>query len=141
MNRRSGNLQLPKFLGLQPGLAMKRNIAESNSNLPLYSQAKLIGIARKLNERPQKTLNHETPAQRFTKPLHPPVESTAHSGQSRFSKPVSQPNPDIANWSAPKRPLATSPNRPQPVGGECRSIADVHLDGCSEAVIDPQLAN
>ena len=117
MNRRSGNLQLPKFLGLQPGLAMKRNIAESNSNLPLYSQAKLIGIARKLNERPQKTLNHETPAQRFTKPLHPPVESTAHSGHPAFSQIVSQPNPSFLNLLSPKLPLATSPNRPQPVSG------------------------
>ncbi|NYT22259.1 IS30 family transposase [Alcaligenaceae bacterium] len=30
-----------------------------------YSQAKLNAIARRLNERPRKTLNHETPAQRF----------------------------------------------------------------------------
>jgi len=30
-----------------------------------YSQAKLSAIARKLNERPRKTLNYETPAQRF----------------------------------------------------------------------------
>jgi len=62
-------------------------------------------------------------------------------GQIAFSKPVSQPNQGSSQWSAPKRTLLTSPNRPQPVGGECRSIADVHLDGCSEAVIDLQLAN
>jgi IS30 family transposase len=30
-----------------------------------YSQAKLNAIARRLNERPRKTLNYETPAQRF----------------------------------------------------------------------------
>lgn len=30
-----------------------------------YSQAQLNGIARRLNERPRKTLNYETPAQRF----------------------------------------------------------------------------
>lgn len=30
-----------------------------------YSQAKLNAIARQLNERPRKTLNYETPAQRF----------------------------------------------------------------------------
>jgi len=34
-------------------------------DLSLYSQAKLSAIARKLNERPRKTLNYETPAQRF----------------------------------------------------------------------------
>ena len=31
-----------------------------------YSQAKLNAVARKLNERPRKTLNHETPAERFS---------------------------------------------------------------------------
>lgn len=30
-----------------------------------YSQSQLSAIARKLNERPRKTLNYETPAQRF----------------------------------------------------------------------------
>ena len=30
-----------------------------------YSQAKLNAVARRLNERPRKTLNYETPAQRF----------------------------------------------------------------------------
>ena len=30
-----------------------------------YSQAQLNAIARKLNERPRKTLNYETPAERF----------------------------------------------------------------------------
>lgn len=35
-----------------------------------------------------------------------------HSGQTTFSKPVSRPNPDFANRSATKRPLATSPDRP-----------------------------
>lgn len=34
-------------------------------DLSPYSQAKLSAIARKLNERPRKTLNYETPAQRF----------------------------------------------------------------------------
>lgn len=34
-------------------------------DLRSYSQAKLSAIARKLNERPRKTLNYETPAQRF----------------------------------------------------------------------------
>jgi len=34
-------------------------------DLSEYSQAKLNAIARRLNERPRKTLNYETPAQRF----------------------------------------------------------------------------
>lgn len=34
-------------------------------DLSPYSQAKLNAIARRLNERPRKTLNYETPAQRF----------------------------------------------------------------------------
>ncbi len=34
-------------------------------DLSSYSQAKLGAIARRLNERPRKTLNYETPAQRF----------------------------------------------------------------------------
>jgi hypothetical protein len=43
------------------------------------------------------------------------------SGRSGFSKPASQPNPDSANWNAPKPPLATSTYRPRRDGGEiCR---------------------
>ena len=34
-------------------------------SLANYSQAKLNAVARKLNERPRKTLNYETPAERF----------------------------------------------------------------------------
>ena len=34
-------------------------------SLAHYSQAKLNAVARKLNERPRKTLNYETPAERF----------------------------------------------------------------------------
>lgn len=34
-------------------------------DLSTYSQAKLNGVARKLNQRPRKTLNYETPAERF----------------------------------------------------------------------------
>ena len=35
-------------------------------DISLYSQAQLNAIARKLNERPRKTLNYETPAERFS---------------------------------------------------------------------------
>lgn len=41
-------------------------------DLSAYSQAKLNAIARRLNERPRKTLNYETPAERF----HQAVAST-----------------------------------------------------------------
>jgi IS30 family transposase len=34
-------------------------------SLAHYSQAKLNAVARKLNERPRKTLNYQTPAERF----------------------------------------------------------------------------
>jgi IS30 family transposase len=34
-------------------------------DLSTYSQAKLNEVARRLNERPRKTLDYETPAQRF----------------------------------------------------------------------------
>jgi IS30 family transposase len=34
-------------------------------DLSTYSQAELSAVARQLNERPRKTLNYETPAQRF----------------------------------------------------------------------------
>ena len=41
-------------------------------DLSAYSQAKLNAVARQLNERPRKTLNYETPAERF----HQSVAST-----------------------------------------------------------------
>jgi len=34
-------------------------------DLSAYSQAKLNGVARQLNQRPRKTLNYETPAERY----------------------------------------------------------------------------
>jgi IS30 family transposase len=34
-------------------------------DLSVYSQAQLNAVARRLNERPRKTLNYETPAEQF----------------------------------------------------------------------------
>ena len=41
-----------------------RHYLPKGMNISGYSQAQLNAIARRLNERPRKTLNYETPAQR-----------------------------------------------------------------------------
>ena len=43
-----------------------RQYFPKGNDLSGYSQAKLNAVARKLNERPRKTLNYETPAERFS---------------------------------------------------------------------------
>jgi IS30 family transposase len=49
-----------------------RQYFPKGADLSAYSQAKLNAVARRLNERPRKTLNYETPAERF----HQSVAST-----------------------------------------------------------------
>ena len=42
-----------------------RQYFPKGADISVYSQAQLNGVARKLNQRPRKTLNYETPAERF----------------------------------------------------------------------------
>jgi IS30 family transposase len=43
-----------------------RQYFPKGNDLSGYSQAKLNAVARKLNDRPRKTINYETPAERFS---------------------------------------------------------------------------
>jgi len=48
-----------------------RQYFPKGNDLSGYSQAKLNAVARKLNDRPRKTLNYETPAERFSQSVAP----------------------------------------------------------------------
>jgi IS30 family transposase len=46
-----------------------REYFPKGTDLSAYSQAKLNAVARRLNERPRKTLDYETPAERFQRTI------------------------------------------------------------------------
>jgi IS30 family transposase len=56
-----------------------RRYMPKGTDLPVYSQVKLNAVARRLNKRPRKTLNHETPAER----LRTPVVFAVECGRSK----------------------------------------------------------
>jgi len=59
-----------------------RQYLPRGTDLSAHSQAKLSAIARQLNERPRKTLQYQTPAEKFASVLRRSVEPAAESSRS-----------------------------------------------------------
>lgn len=59
------SLEVPRKEMTQSTNGLLRQYFPKGTDLSGYSQAKLNAIARRLNERPRKTLNFDTPAERF----------------------------------------------------------------------------
>ena len=64
-----------------------RQYFPKGTDLSAHSQGKLNAVARQLNERPRKTLDYETPAERLPHVLRRSVESAPEFGHSRLTGP------------------------------------------------------
>lgn len=82
-----------------------RQYFPKGTDLSVYSQARLDVLARRLNERPKKTLNFDTPAERFHQTLHRPVESATDFGHN-LPLAASVTLPFERRLGSRKRPLA-----------------------------------
>jgi hypothetical protein len=74
------------------------------TELSVYSQVKLNAVARRLNKRPRKTQNHETPAERLQHRLYLPSSA---DGQSHFG-----PLPEVREfreWNDKREPCQIRP--------------------------------